>query len=101
MSKNTTANASVETQLLGLLKKVLPKATHDPKLAGAIYSAIEQELKTKARASSFDKFCAKVELPDLEPKTVAEVQRQLSEVFGDGDVTIKPNRKEQTLAVEV
>jgi hypothetical protein len=101
MSKNTTPKASVEVQLLGLLKQVLPKATHDPKLAGKIYDAIEQELKLKARAVAFEKFCARVELPDLEPKSVADVQRQLAASFGDGDVTIKPRRKEQALAVEV
>lgn len=103
MSKNTNANAkaTVDVQLLGLLKKVLPKATHDPKLAGQIYTAIERELKSKARAVAFEKFCARVELPDLEPKTVANVQQQFGESFTDGDVTIKPNRKEQSLAVEV
>lgn len=101
MTKNANNKATVETQLLGLLKKVLPKATDDQKLAGEIYKAIEQELKTKARAVAFEKFCNRVELPDLEPKTVADVQRQLSESFGDADVTIKPNRKEQSLAVEV
>jgi hypothetical protein len=102
MSKNTApAKANVESQLLGLLKRVLPKATHDPQLAGKIYDAIEKELKRKARASAFEKFCTKVELPDLDPKTVADVQRQFTECFSDGDVTIKPNRKEQSLAVEV
>jgi hypothetical protein len=101
MSKHTSPKANLEAQLLGLLKKVLPKATHDPKLAGQIYDAIEEELKAKARASAFDKFCARVELPDLEPKTVADVQRQFAETFSDGDVTVKANRKEQTLAVEV
>ena len=101
MSKNTNAKATVETQLLGLLKKVLPKATHDPQLAGKIYSFIEQELKAKARASAFEKFCAKVELPDLEPKTIAGVQQQFAESFSDGDVSVKPNRKEKSLAVEV
>ncbi len=101
MSKHTNPKATIETQLLGLLKKVLPKATHDPKLAGKIYDAIEEELKAKARAAAFEKFCARVELPDLEAKTVADVQRQFAESFGDGDVTLKPNRKEQTLAVEV
>lgn len=97
MSKNT----NVETQLLTLLKRVLPKATHDPKLAGQIYDAIETELKAKARTAAFEKFCDRVELPDLEPKTVTEVQRQFTDSFKDGDVTIKPNRKEQSLAVEV
>ena len=101
MKKNAPAKASVEVQLLGLLKKVLPKATHDPMLAGKIYDAIEQELKSKARSSAFEKFCAKVELPDLEPQTVAGVKQQLSESFSDGDVTVKPKRKEQSLAVEV
>ena len=90
-----------EAQLLELLKKVLPKATHDPKLAGQIYAAIEAELKLTARTKAFEKFCAKVELPDLEPKTLTEVQRQFSASFNDADVTLKPNKKEQSVAVEV
>ncbi len=102
MSKKTApAKANVEAQLLGLLKKVLPQATHDPQLASKIYQAIEQELLRKARATAFEKFCNRVELPDLEPKTVASVQDQLAQSFNDADVTIKPNRKEQSLAVEV
>ena len=32
---------------------------------------------------------------------MTDVQRQFAESFSDGDVTIKPNRKEQSLAVEV
>ena len=99
MKKET--NKSNDAQLLDLLKRVLPKATHDPKLAGKIYQAIELELKTKARATSFEKFCAKVELPDLEAKSIADVKLQLAASFGDGDVTLKPNRKEKTLLVEV
>ena len=92
---------TTEAQLLDLLKKVLPKATHDAQLAGKIYQAIELELKAKARASAFDKFCARVELPDLEPKSLEEVKSQLAASFGQGDVTLKPNRKEKTVAVEV
>lgn len=98
MKKESTNH---EAQLLDLLKRVLPKATHDPKLAGKIYQAIETELKAKARAVAFEKFCGKVELPDLEAKSVTEVQRQLAASFGDGDITIRPNRKEKTLSVEV
>lgn len=94
-------NKTHEAQLLELLKKVLPKATHDPQLAGKIYQAIEQELKTKSRADAFAKFCAKVELPDLEAKSVQEVKTQLTSVFGESDITLKPNRKEKNLAVEV
>jgi len=99
MKKET--NQAAEARLLDLLKRVLPKATHDPQLAGRIYQAIEHELKATARAQAFEKFCAKVELTDLEAPSLAEVQRQLAASFGDGDVTIKPNRKEQSLAVEV
>ena len=92
---------ATEIQLLDLLKKVLPKATHDATLAGKIYQAVEHELKAKAKEMAFDKFCAKVELPDLEPNSIDQVKTQLAASFGDGDVTIKPNRKEKSLAIEV
>ena len=98
--KNKT-NKTTDAQLLELLKKVLPKATHDAQLAGKIYQAIELELKAKARGSAFEKFCAKVELPDLEPKSLEEVKTQLAASFGQGDVTLKPNRKDKSVAVEV
>lgn len=97
-SKATKGN---EAQLLDLLKRVLPKATHDPELAGKIYQAIETELKAKARATAFDKFCKKVELPDLEAKTIKEVTEQFQQSFSDGDVTVKADKKEKILAVEV
>jgi len=84
-----------------LLKRVLPKATHDAQLAGKIYQAIEDELKAKARVLAFEKFCAKIELPDLEQKTVEDVKLQLAASFGDGDITVKPNKKEKSLTVEV
>jgi hypothetical protein len=101
-SKDSSKNKrSDEAQLLALLKKVLPKAAPDPELAGKIYSAVEAELKSKAKVSAFEKFCARVELPDLEAKTVDDVKLQLNAAFGDGDLTIKPNRSEKSLAVEV
>ena len=99
MKKET--NKTTEVQLLELLKKVLPKATHDAQLAGKIYQAVELELKTKAKTTAFEKFCAKVELPDLEPKSIEAVKKQLGSSFGEADVTLKPDRKEQSLAVEV
>lgn len=100
-TKTTKPNKSTDAQLLDLLKRVLPKATHDPKLAGQIYQAIELELKSKARLTAFEKFCDKVELPDLDSKTVDAVKQQFAAAFGDGDITIKSNKQEQTLAVEV
>jgi hypothetical protein len=92
---------TTDAQLLDLLKKVLPKATDDPNLAGKIYQAVELELKAKAKVSAFEKFCGQVELPDLDPKSLEEVKAQLAASFGDADVTLKPNRKEKSLAVEV
>jgi hypothetical protein len=99
--EKTKTNKTTDAQLLELLKKVLPKATHDPLLAGKIYQAVETELKAKSRTTAFEKFCAKVELPDLEPKSVEAVKTQLAASFGEGDVTLKPNRKEKSLSVEV
>src|SRR5271169_5101347 len=98
--KNETKKTT-DAQLLDLLKKVLPKATHDAQLAGKIYQAIELELKAKARGSAFEKFCAKVELPDLEPKSLEEVKTQLAASFGESDVFLKPNHKQKSLAVEI
>ena len=46
-------NEATEAQLLDLLRKVLPKATHDPELAGKIYSLVESELKSKAQTQRF------------------------------------------------
>jgi hypothetical protein len=92
---------SEETQLLALLKKVLPKAAPDAETAKRIYQAVEQELQAKSRGAAFEKFCDRLELPNLEARTLEDVQLQLTAAFGDGDVTIKPNRKEKTLAVEV
>ena len=92
---------ATEAQLLDLLKKVLPKVTHDPQLTGKIFDAVKLELKATARVAAFEKFCNVVELPDLEPKSVAEVKNQLAASFGDGDITIRPNQKEKSLTVEV
>ena len=100
MMKKETKKSN-EAQLLDLLKRVLPKATHDAQLAEKIYQAIEGELKVKARALAFEKFCGGIELPNLEQKTVEDVKLQLAASFGDGDITLKPNKKEQSLMVEV
>jgi len=99
--KTTKTKRTDESQLLELLKKVLPKAAPDPELAGKIYEAVVSELKAKSRVNAFENFCAKVELPDLESKTVEDVQLQLNAAFGDGDVTIQPNKKDKSLMVEV
>lgn len=105
MSKKTSnapkSKKNEETQLLALLKKVLPKATTDADLAGKIYEAFVAELRAKNQATSFSKFCDRVPLPDLEPKTLDEVKLQFASAFSEGDVTISPNKKEKSLSVEV
>lgn len=102
MSKKTSkTKPNEEAALLELLKKVLPKAAPDPELAGRIYQAVEHELRANSRAAAFVKFCDRVELPDLDAKTLDDVRLQLAASFGGGDITIKPNRKEKSLAVEV
>ncbi len=90
-----------EARILELLKRVLPKATADEQLAAKIYRAIENELLAAQQAVSFQKLCSRLELPDLETESLEEIQRQLSESFGAADVTVKPNRKDKTLAIEV
>jgi len=107
MSKKPKTKSATETkqkeqaQLLALLKQVLPKAAPDPAIAERIYQAIEAELKAKNQAVSFKKFCDRMPLPDLEAKTLDDVKLQLAAAFGEGDVTIQPNKKEKSLAVEV
>lgn len=87
--------------LLELLKKVLPKAAPDPILAEKIYFAVEEELRAKNRVNSFEKFCERVELPDLETPTLDNVLQQFTAAFGEGEVVIKPDAEEKKIAVEV
>ena len=56
----------------------------DPAFAEKIYSAFEAELRIKNRVNSFEKFCERVELPDLEAKTLDDVKLQLAAAFGAG-----------------
>jgi hypothetical protein len=105
MSKKTSNSPkkkkNEEAALLELLKRVLPKAAPDPEVAGKIYAAVEEELKAKSRATAFEKFCERVELPDLEEKSVDNVRLQLATSFTGGDITVKPDRKDKSVAVEV
>lgn len=105
MSKKASqskAQAAQQIQLLELLKQILPKATTDPQLAGRIYEAVEAEFKARSRVVAFEKFCERVELPDLEAKTLDDVKLQLAAAFGaGGDVVIHPDEQEKSLAVEI
>jgi hypothetical protein len=95
------AKAKNEAQLLNLLKSVLPKAVPDARLAQEIYRALEQEIAATERAVHFEKFCRKVELPDLQKNSLAEVQEQFEASFGKGTVSVVPHAAKKAATVEV
>ena len=95
------AKQNQESQLLSLLKSILPKAVSDAKLAEKIYCAFEKEIGTKERAVAFEKFCKRVELPDLEKKSLDEVQKQFETTFGKDAVSIVPHPAKKAVTVEV
>ncbi|MFN7138122.1 MAG: hypothetical protein ACK4UN_02165 [Limisphaerales bacterium] len=90
-----------EEQLLDLLKAVLPKAVPDAKLADKIFCALQKELTVKERIAAFEKFCKRTELPDLEKKSISEVQKHFEEAFGKGTVSIVPHPAKEAVSVEV
>ena len=90
-----------QAQLLDLLRAILPKIAPDAAFAEKIYSACEAELRAKNRVNSFEKFCERIELPDLEAKTLEEVKQQLIAGFGDADLEIEPNDDGKGLRVDV
>lgn len=95
------AKAKNEAQLLNLLKSVLPKAVPDAKLAQEIYSALEKEIASTERALHFEKFCNKVELPDLTKDSLAEVKEQFEASFGKGKVSVEPQSEKKAALVEI
>jgi len=90
-----------QMHLLNLLRTILPKVAPDPALADRIYSACEAELRATNRVDSFEKFCERIELPNLEPKTLEQVKEQLVAGFGDADMEIEPDESGKALSVDV
>ena len=99
--KPTKSKRDEQAQLLDLLRAVLPKIAPNAELADRIYAACEAELRAKNRVNSFEKFCERIELPDLEAKTLEEVKQQLIAGFGDADLEIEPNDDGKGLRVDV
>ena len=95
------AKKKPETQLLTLLKSVLPQAVPDAKLADLIYSAMEKAINTTERVASFDKFCKRAELPDLEKASLSEVKKHFETAFGQGVVSLVPHPAKKAVSVEV
>ena len=99
--KPTKSKQDEQAQLLNLLRTILPKVAPDAAWADKIYSAFEAELRAKNRVNSFEKFCERIELPNLEEKTLEEVKAQLLAGFGDADLEIEPNEDGKGLRVDV
>jgi hypothetical protein len=99
--KNTQSKRDEQAQLLDLLRSVLPKIAPDPALAEQIYSACEAELRAKNQVNAFEKFCDRIELPDLEPKTLEEVKQHFAAGFGDADLDIVPDEETKAVNVDV
>ena len=90
-----------EAQFLSLLQKVLPKAPDDAHLATTIYEEVAREVRLLNSLKSFEKFCATGALPNAEPDTVAGLQSELAEKFGEANVTVTPNENGAGVAVEI
>ena len=99
--KSVKSKQDEQAQLLTLLRAILPKVAPDPAFAEKLYSAFEAELRAKNRVNSFEKFCERIPLPDLEAKTLEEVKQQLMAGFGDADLEIEPNEDGKGLRVDV
>lgn len=99
--KKTRTKRDEQMQVLDLLRAVLPKVAPDPAWAEKIYAACEVELRAKNRVVSFEKFCDRIELPDLEPKTVEEVKQHFVAGFEDADLDIQPDEENKALSVDV
>jgi hypothetical protein len=99
--KPTKSKRDEQARLLELLRAILPKVAPDPELADRIYSAVEAELRTKNQVNSFEKFCDRIPLPDLEAKTLEEVKQHLMAGFGNADLDIQPDEENKSIMVDL
>ena len=99
--KTTKSKRDEQAQVLDLLRAVLPKVAPDPAWAEKIYSACEVELRSKNRVNAFEKFCDRIELPNLESNTVEEVKQHFTTRFTDADLDIQPDEENKSLAVDI
>jgi len=91
-----------QASFLALLQKVLPKATQDTRLANIIYEEVEKEVHLLANLQSFEKFCEKGSLENLEPETIEALRSQLVASFGEAaNVIITPNEEGDAVAIEI
>lgn len=101
MKKSKGPKGLTEREIVELLKNVLPKTTSDITLASKIINAVEKEMQKKNRGAAFEKFCERVELPDLESASVMDVKKQFKEAFGEDIVSIHETKNGDALVVEL
>ena len=87
--------------LLDILQKVLPQTTADAALAVKILKAVEKELLAKEREKDFQKFCRKTVVPNLQDKTVKDLEKIMTDGYKDSTVIVKPLAADEVMAVEV
>jgi hypothetical protein len=92
---------SPENELLDVLQNVLPKTTKDLRLAGRIMKAVEKELRAKEQEKDFQKFCKKTAVPDLQAKTVKDLEKVMAANYADAEVLVKPMNADEVMAVEI
>jgi len=90
-----------EAMFLALLEKVLPKATKDPHLANTIYEEVAKEVRLAKNLQAFDKFCEDGALPNIEPDTMQEFEREMASKFGEENVEVTPDEEGKKVAVEI
>lgn len=93
--------ALTDVQFLALLEKTIPKVTDDTHLASAIYQEVAKEVRLIKNIQAFEKFCEKGGLPDVEPATLADFERELTTQFGEESVEITKDEKGSGLEVAI
>lgn len=98
--KDIDAKAS-KNPFLDILQGILPNATNDPKLTNRIIKAVKKELVATEMTKAFERFCKKTPVPHLNTEAVTSVENILNETFPDADITVKPIKSEDIMALEV
>jgi len=93
--------ALTDVQFLALLEKTIPKVTDDTHLASAIYQEVAKEVRLIKNIQAFEKFCEKGGLPDVEPATLADFERELTTQLGEESVEITKDEKGSSLEVAI
>ena len=98
---NKIAARSSKNPFLEILQDILPKTTKDPKLSSRIIKAVQKELVANEQNKAFERFCKKTPVPNLEDQSIQSVENVLKSSFPDGDITVKPIKSEDIMALEV